>query len=221
MHERHLARLLIGGLSACLACAAVAQSVSGTPSTASEGDISFMKHAAIDGVAEVKLGQLALDKSSNADVKKLAQRMVDDHTRANDDLQTLAQGKQVTLPSPPTDADPTTSALKDEDGAKFDQVWTDMLVKNHQKAVELFTAEKRQAQDPDVRNFAEKTLPVLNTHLEMARALQDQLALSDSRDSAMGKHTPVGESAFDHVSNPATATTAASAPASATSMGIH
>lgn len=224
MHARHLARFLVGGLTVCLACPALAQSVSGTPPTASSGDIEFMKHAASDGVAEVKLGQLALDKSSSPQVKKLAQRIVDDHTKANDELRTLARGKKETLPSPPDDDATAAAAFKDKDGVKFDQAWADMMVKNHQKAVELFTTEKRQAQDPDIRNFADKTLPVLNTHLEMARALQDSLALPEARDSAMGSHTPMGDTAFDHVSTPATAGSAETPqdnPAPATSMGMH
>lgn len=224
MHTHHLARFLVSGLSACLVCTALAQSVSGTPSTTSDDDVSFIKHAALDGNAEVKLGQLALDKSSNADVKKLAQRIVDDHTRANDDLRTLAQGKQITLPSPPDDADAAISPLKDKDGTTFDQAWADRMVKDHQKAIAMFATEKRQAQDPDVRNFTEETLPVLDAHLEAARALQDSLALPEARDSAMGGHVPMGNSTFDHVSTPtpaASISTNATNPASAAGTGIH
>ncbi|MDQ6646578.1 MAG: DUF4142 domain-containing protein, partial [Pseudomonadota bacterium] len=101
MHARHYARILVGGLAACLTCAVVAQAVSGTPSVASKADIKFVKNAAADGVAEVKLAQLALEKSANADVKTLAQRIVGDHSQANDKLRTLAQGKQIMLAPPP------------------------------------------------------------------------------------------------------------------------
>lgn len=227
MHARYFVRILVGGLSACLAFATLAQSVSGTPSTASQADISFIRHATNDGASEIKLSQMALEKSSSAGVKALAQRMIDDHTTTNDALRTLAQGKHVTVPTPPAEPDKQLSALKDKDGAAFDKAWAEATVKSHQKAVALFTAEKRQAQDPDVHNFAAKTLPVLDEHLKMARDLQDQLALPDARNSAMGRHTPVGESAFDHVSSPAGPAGAASqatpqaTPAPATSMGMH
>ncbi len=222
MHARHLARILTGALCACLTCTAFAQAVSGTPSTASKDDINFTKHAANDGVAEVKLGQLAMDKSSHAGIKKLAQRMVEDHSKANDELRSLAQGKQIMLP-PPADASPAIDSLKNKHGAKFDRAWIDMIVKSHQKAVAMFTTEKRQAQDPDVRNFTNETLPVLNTHLEMAQKLQDELALPNARDSAMGSHTPMGGSTFDHVASPASAASAAPvAPTpAAASMGYH
>ncbi|MEP7186331.1 MAG: DUF4142 domain-containing protein [Rhodanobacter sp.] len=216
MHARNLARILVGGMSACLTCAVLAQAVSGTPSTASKDDVNFVKRAAADGVAEVKLAQLALDKSSNAGVKTLAQRIVRDHSKANDELRTLAEGKQIMLPPPP-DVDTELAGFEHEDGAKFDQAWADLIVKNHQKALAMFSTEKHQAQDPDVRNFTNETLPVLNNHLEMARQLQDALALPHARDNAMGNHTPMGESAFDHVASPASA--ASVAPAPATSVG--
>lgn len=223
MDVRCFARILAGGLSACLAFAALAQSVSGTPSTASEADISFIKHAASDGVSEIKLSQMALEKSSSAGVKRLAQRLIDDHTITHEGLRALAQGKRITLPTPPAEADKTLAALKGKDGAAFDKAWAEAMVKSHQKAVAMFTTEKRRAQDPDIHNFAAKTLPVLNQHLKMARDLQDQLALPDARNGAMDRHTPMGESAFDHGSTPAGPASAASqlTPAPATSLGMH
>lgn len=224
MHARHLTHLLVGSLCACMASAASAQAVSGTPSTVSKGDVSFMKHAASDGAKQVQLSQLALEKSTNDQVKKLAQRMVDNDTKANDDLRTLAHGKRVTLPTPSTDADADLAAFRQKDGVKFDQAWVDAVVKKQQKSVALFTAEKEQAQDPDVRNFADKALPVLGEQLERAHALQDALALPSARDSAMDSHAAMGNSAFDRVSTPANAASAPSAatpPAPATSSGIH
>ena len=221
MQASHLTRLVIGGLTLGLAWTAAAQSVSGTPSTASKGDIAFITRATADGTTEVKLGQLAVEKSSTDDVKKLAQHIVADHTAANDALRTLAQGKKVTLPAPPSEPDPAVTALKKLDGLKFDQAWADAMVKNHQKAVALFSSESRQAQDPDVKSFADKTLPTLNEHLDQARKVQETLSLAKARDSAIDSHTPMGDSAFDHVASPASATTPAmpAEPAGASSVG--
>lgn len=224
MRARPLALFLAGSLCACMAGTAASQAVSGTPSTASKADVSFIKHAVTDGIAGVRLGQLALDKSSNDKVKRLAQRIIDDHTKANDELRTLAHGKQVMLPTPSSDAEADAAPFKDKDGVKFDRAWADAVVKDHQQAIAMFTTEKRQAQDPDVRNFADKTLPVLNEHLDMARALQDALTLPDARDGAMGRHAAIGDSAFDHVSTPANAASAptmTTEPAQATSIGSH
>src|SRR3954471_11179493 len=62
-------------------------------------DQAWVMNVAKDGMAEVELGRLAADKASNADVKKFGQRMVDDHTKANDELKMIASSKNITLPT--------------------------------------------------------------------------------------------------------------------------
>lgn len=221
MHARNLTRLAISGLALCLAGAAAAQSVSGTPSTASKDDISFITRATAQGTAEIKLSQLATEKSSHDGVIKLAQRMVADHTNANEKLLALAHGKKVAPPPAPAEPDATFTTLKGLSGMAFDQAWTDAVVKNQQRAVALFASESRQAQDPDVKNFADKMLPVLNQHLDMARKLQEQLSFADARDSAIDSHPAMSDRTFDHVAHPASSSTATmpTAPASAANKG--
>lgn len=139
-------------------------------------DSTFMAHAAADGMAEVQMGQLALKKSSDPKIKQLAQRIVDDHTDANGKLQTLARYKQVTLPAAPSQAAQDKAAsMTSMDGATFDKAWTAAMVGDHQKAVTLFTDEVGKTSDPQVKTFAQATLPVLKTHLQMAQQLQGQL----------------------------------------------
>ncbi len=183
-------------------------------------DNGFIKQAAADGMAEVQMGRMALDKSSNGKVKQLAQHVVDDHTKANDELRTLAQNKQVTLETSPSAAAQKDAAdMQKIGGAKFDKAWTAAMVKGHQKAVELFTTESRQLEDADIWKFIEATLPVLHTHLDMAQQLQEQLALPDTRDKAMGSMGSM-DSPFSHT-NPAAATTTSPAMvAPAHSAGI-
>jgi putative membrane protein len=221
MHARNLTRLVIGGLALCLGCAAAAQSVSGTPSTASKGDVTFMTHATAEGTAQIKLGQLATERSSNDDVTMLAQRMVTDHTRANGKLLTLAHGKKVAPPPAPAEPDSALTTLKGLSGMKFNQAWADAVVKNQQRAVALFASESRQAQDPDVKNFADSMLPTLHKHLDMARKLQKQLSFADTRDSAIDSHPAMSDSTFDQVAHPASSATATMpmAPESAASKG--
>lgn len=219
-----LSLFLLGVFCLCVATSAGAQAVSGTPSTASAADVSFIKQAALDGVGQVTLGQLALKRSSDERVTKLAHLIIDDYSKAMDELRTLAHGKQVMLPTPPSDASEKPASVKGKDALTFDQTWVDAVVKDHQKAVAMFTTEKRQAQDPDARNFADRILPMLDNHLDRARALQDALALPAARDDAMSSHSAIGDSAFDHASSPATSATAPTmitSPAPATSMGKH
>ena len=114
MLMRPFMRAAAGLLLCGLAFAACAQSGRDkTPLVANAADNKFMTSAASDGMAEVAMGQLALEKSSQASVKQLAQRIVDDHTMANDKLRALAQAKRVALPAAPGDeAQQSASAMK-------------------------------------------------------------------------------------------------------------
>lgn len=134
-------------------------------------DQSFVTKAAIGGMAEVKLGQLATQKASNADVKKFGQQMVDDHGKANDELKQLASQKGITLP---TDVDAKQQATYDRlsklSGAEFDKAYMHDMVTDHHEDVSEFQKESRSGSDPDVKAWATKTLPTLQHHLQMAES---------------------------------------------------
>lgn len=134
----------------------------------------FMKKAAADGMAEVAMGRMALNKSNDAQVKQLAQRIVTDHTKADNELKTIAQGEHVTLPAGPDASERKTStALEKMSGSAFDKAWAQHMVSDHEKAIALFTkAGNNTNADRDVRNFAQHTLPVLRNHLQMAETLE-------------------------------------------------
>jgi putative membrane protein len=193
------------------------------PLVANAADSQFMTRAAADSMAEIHMGQMALEKSADAKVKQLAQRIVADHTDAYGKLRALAQAKQVALPAAATDeARRSADAMTNLDAKKFDKEWTAAMVKDHQKAVELFTAEIRKTQDPEVRAFAEKTLPTLKTHLELAQHLSTQLDLPDARDEAMNHNMPMdGSFARAQPATAATARVPATAASSANVDGRH
>ena len=135
-------------------------------------DTKFMKEAAQGGMAEVALGQLAVEKASNADVKKFGQRMVDDHSKANDKLKQLASEKNVALPQDLNAKDKATKAsLEKLSGEQFDQAYMKDMVKDHKKDVSDFRRESKAAHDPDVKQFAADTLPILEEHLKQAESI--------------------------------------------------
>lgn len=133
-------------------------------------DQQFAMTAAKASMAEVELGKLAQDKASSPEVKKFAQRMVDDHSKANDELKTLAQNKNITLPTAP---DATHKAHMDRmskmSGEAFDRGYMQDMLKDHRKAVELFRMEANSGKDPDMKAWAAKTLPTIEEHLKMAQ----------------------------------------------------
>lgn len=144
--------------------------------TTAEGR-TFMQHAAAGGMAEVALGKLAQEKASNDAVKQFGARMVTDHSKANGELQTLAKDKGVTLP---TQIDAKHEAEQERlaklSGAAFDRAYVTAMVQDHVHDVEEFRTASKSAKDPDVRAFAERTLPTLEEHLTQVKQLQAQIA---------------------------------------------
>jgi putative membrane protein len=140
------------------------------PSTVSEDDKKFMTKAAEGGIAEVQLSTIAAQKATNADVKSFANRMVNDHGKANDELKQLAANKGVTLP---TDTDKEHKDLADklqkESGNKFDKDYMESMVKDHDKTVAAFEKESKDAKDADLKNWVSNTLPTLKDHQKMAK----------------------------------------------------
>ena len=169
--------LLLSAGALALACQAIAQrssrSGAGTRANAgvSEQDQDFLRDASADGAAEVSLGQLALQRSSSPQVQQLAKRIVDDHTRANRQLAQLAAQEKVAVPAQPKpDAVKESQALHGLHGAEFDRAYADCMVRDHHKAIALFT-QATQSGNPAIRQFAQSTLPALKIHLDMAQAI--------------------------------------------------
>jgi putative membrane protein len=140
--------------------------------TKATGDHHFVMDAANGGLAEVELGRLAAEKAGKDDVKKFGQRMVDDHGKANDELKTLAQSKQITLPAAPDAKHKATiDRLSKLTGDAFDRAYVQEMLKDHEKDVAAFRAESRSGKDPEVKAWAGKTLPTLEEHLKMIQDL--------------------------------------------------
>lgn len=138
-------------------------------------DETFMKKAAQGGLAEVELGQLAVQKASNEQVKNFGQRMVDDHSKANDQLKQVAEQEHVKLPTQPDAKDRATKAqLEKLSGKQFDDAYMKDMVKDHKKDVADFARESKAAKDPNVKSFAEQTLPTLREHLNLAEQIAPQ-----------------------------------------------
>jgi putative membrane protein len=139
-------------------------------------DAAFMKQAAENGHAEVESSKLALGKTANADVKAFAQQMVDDHTKAGDELTALAQSKGVKVSADPSIAQRAKIKLMQAmDGASFDRRYAGTFgVTAHEDTVKLFRKEAQSGKDADVKAWAAKTLPTLEHHLAMSKALKSK-----------------------------------------------
>jgi putative membrane protein len=140
-------------------------------------DESFYKKAAAGGMAEVELGKLAQEKSTDQSVKDFAAMMVKDHTAANEKLQSLAASKNIALPTHLSAADSAErTKLEALSGAAFDKAYLKSQLKAHEDTVTLLKKEVSSGQDADAKDFAKSILPTVEHHLKAARSDEGQLS---------------------------------------------
>ena len=157
---------------------------SGSAKMMKSADTSFAIRAAQTGFAEIELGKLAVARAASADVKAFAQQMIDDYTRANDQLRLTAQKQAMTLPASFDSHDQSAYAkLHNLTGVAFDKAYMKAMTKDHHEDVEEFHKEATAGKDPYIKSFAAETLPVLESHLERAKSLDSTLTAA-SRNAA-------------------------------------
>jgi putative membrane protein len=165
-----------------------------SPSATNAADHAFVTEAARGGLAEVELGQLASEKASSDQVKQFGQRMVQDHTKANNELKSLAQSKNINLPA---DLDATSKATRDRlsklSGPAFDRAYMQDMVTDHRKDVSDFRKESQSGKDAEVKAWAAKTLPTLEEHLKLAEDAS-HAAVGTSGSSSTGTRGTSGTS---------------------------
>jgi putative membrane protein len=135
-------------------------------------DRNFLMDAAMGGMLEVELGRMATTQGASDAVKQFGQRMVDDHSKANQELMSLAQTKGITLPTEMDEKHKKDmTKLSSLSGADFDREYGKMMLSDHRKDVSEFEKQSAKGMDADLKAFATKTLPTLQEHLKMAEAL--------------------------------------------------
>jgi putative membrane protein len=143
-------------------------------SSLTDKDNQFVMKAASGGLMEVELGKLAQAKASNPKVKEFGSMMVTDHSKANDELKSLAQSKGITLPGTMTDEHQKhVKDLGEKTGDDFDEAYMKMMVDDHKEDVDHFEDCSKDSKDADLKAFATKTLPVLQKHLAQAKTIKD------------------------------------------------
>ena len=155
---------------------ATTATTSSAAASVSDDDKNFAMKAAEGGMGEVKLGELAASKATNADVKAFGQRMQTDHGKAGDELKQWATMKNVTLPATlNAEMLKTYDELSKKSGAAFDKAYMEDMVKDHDKDVGEFKDAQSKVKDPDLKAWIDKTLPVIEGHQTMAHDLVKKL----------------------------------------------
>jgi putative membrane protein len=187
MLARTLGVVVVAGL---MGCQAGGQSETRQAELASQ-DLQFAQEAAMGGLKEAALGGLARQRAEDHQVMQFGQRMVQDHGQTNERLMAIAEEKGIQLPQElPDDVQQSYEDLQQLSDAGFDQAYMDEMVTDHENSVELFERQAQSGQDPDLRAFAEESLPTLREHLQLAEEIRAQvtaaIGLERNRAAAVG-----------------------------------
>lgn len=152
-------------------------------------DQQFVYQASAAGLAEVNLSMLAKDRAHSDDVKKFADRMVQDHSKANKQLNQIADRERLRVaPSMDQRHEMLAAQLARLNGKDFDHAYANAMLQDHEQAVSLFSSEAKNGQNKELKEFASKTLPTLKDHLSMARKLTGH-GEKGSAEADHNKHT--------------------------------
>jgi putative membrane protein len=161
-------------------------------------DQKFLMETAEAGMAEVQLAQLAQQKATSNEVKEFAKQLEQDHSKANEELKTLAQQKNINLPSEAgAKHQNQISKFNNLSGDKFDKEYVKAMVSEHKKKVKEFQKQSDRSMDSNVKEFAAKTLPTLQTHLQKAEELQTTSTRARKADDNATKSSPDSSAAPD------------------------
>jgi putative membrane protein len=147
----------------------------GTTSTVDRATQQFVEKAAVGDLYEIDSSRLAMERSQNDEIQDFAEQIVDDHTKTGDELKSLARNIQGLEVPAKMDAEhqKKVDQLKSASAAQFDRQYKMQQIEAHKAAVQLFSDYSKNGQNAELKSFAEKTLPALREHLEMAQALPE------------------------------------------------
>jgi putative membrane protein len=151
--------------------------------TKKEDDADFAVEAADGGMLEVQLAQLAIANGASKQVKDFAQSMVKEHSKANEELKSLATQKNITLPGTLSeDSKKKYDKLAEKRGKEFDEAYCELMVKDHKDDIDKFKKEADDGNDADIKSWASEKLPTLQHHLSLAENMEDAMDSNSKSD---------------------------------------
>lgn len=144
--------------------------------TVNEKEAKFATNAADAGITEISMANLAISKTGNKEITDFANMMLKDHGAANDELIALARSKNITLPTTMSKENQNRrNDLAEKTGSDFDKKYVDMMEKDHVKVLAFMEHEAMKGTDPDLKAFASKMMPVINSHINAIRKIKNNL----------------------------------------------
>jgi putative membrane protein len=147
-----------------------------------KADWEFAVKAAAGGLMEVELGKLAQTKATDPQVKAFGESMVADHGKANEELKSLAQQKNISIPDSLSEEHKKKyDELAGKSGKDFDEAYIEHMVDDHEKDISAFKDESENGKDPELKSWAAAKLPILTHHLEMAKQAKESTERKDDK----------------------------------------
>ncbi|TVR76118.1 MAG: DUF4142 domain-containing protein [Chitinophagaceae bacterium] len=136
----------------------------------SENDAKFLVEAAEMQLEMISLGKLAQKKGTISHVKEMGIKMEEEHGKSFSELQLLARSKSISIPTTIThDSQEAWDKLNKKSGKDFDQAYSKLMVDSHEDAIDMFEKNSEESKDQEIRAWANKSLPVLRSHLQHAK----------------------------------------------------
>lgn len=166
-------------------------------STLARADRRFVTKAAELNIEELRLSELAAQQATSPEVRSFAQQLVNDHSQAGTELNSLASRKGLTAITREEADQRAVTKLGKKTGSDFDKAYLDKMVDAHEDAVDLFDKAARNAKDPEIQAFASKMLPKLRQHEQHAKSLEDTVDNRNGRNRGMSRENPSSTGSTD------------------------
>jgi putative membrane protein len=141
-----------------------------------EQDADFVEEVVASNYAEIKMAELANQRSRNAEVKEVAQMLEKDHAASLNELKTLAQAKAISVPVEETDnSKRKMESFSGETGNDFDKKWCKEMMDSHEDNIDKFEKRMNKTEDPELKTWIAKTLETLRTHRDRLKACHDKI----------------------------------------------
>lgn len=142
-----------------------------------KSDSDFAVDAANSNCTEIELGELAIKNGKSKKVKNFGVMMIKDRGKANDKLMILSKEKNLNLSTTPkAESQKVIAGLSEKNGDEFDKAYISIMISDHEEDVKKFADATNRLQEPDLKNYAIKTLPVLQKHLDAINAIHDSMS---------------------------------------------
>ena len=142
---------------------------------ADDDAIHFIKNGIEGSLVEIKAAGIAKSRSSNPNIIRYANMMMADHTQVVKELKNIQADKLVdSRDSINEEHENALNALSSKSGIEFDKAYIEMMIEDHEKAIELFKGVSNNT-SATIQNFVEEALPILQTHLDEAKKISESL----------------------------------------------